>query len=291
MTFPYTLDELRFSGRNINDHILNCFERTFQSFEQVIKNVNQQVKTYNDDLHETCTQLLRRRKQKAEDFFFIADALEIPILLSENAPNTKPVQLKRVQRTAPVRPAAIPAETQWTIRDSDYSNINDIIYTYGTTMEKTARTYYGNNEEELRDHLLAALNTHYENTTGETFRKIGKTDLHIEFKNKAAFIGECKLWSGEKIFDSAIRQVINYSTWRDVKVSVVIFNKENKSFPGILEKIDHWVKDKTVSYKQPHPNFWKTKYHRDDMNIDIELSILAFDLFVDKTQFKDKRYE
>lgn len=69
----------------------------------------------------------------------------------------------------------------------------------GTSMEKTARTYYNNQEEELRDILLAALNTHYESATGETFRKIGKTDIQIEFENKAAFIGECKIWGGERL--------------------------------------------------------------------------------------------
>lgn len=83
----------------------------------------------------------------------------------------------------------------------------------GTTMEKTARTYFANTEEELRDHLLATLNTHYEAVTGETFRKIGKTDIYIEFENNAAFIGECKIWHGESLFKTAIQQVLNYSTW------------------------------------------------------------------------------
>lgn len=161
----------------------------------------------------------------------------------------------------------------------------------GTTMEKTARTYFSNNEEELRDHLLAALNTHYEAATGETFRKIGKTDIHIEFENRAAFIGECKIWNGERLFQGAIQQVINYSTWRDLKVSVIIFNKDNQSFPAILSKIKSWADENTVSYIQPQANIWKCKYHRQDMNVDIKLTILAFDLFIDKRQFKDARYE
>ena len=161
----------------------------------------------------------------------------------------------------------------------------------GTTMEKTARTYFANTEEELRDHLLATLNTHYESATGETFRKIGKTDIHIEFENKAAFIGECKIWHGERLFQGAIQQVINYSTWRDMKVSVIIFNKENQSFSAIISKIKSWADSNTVSYTQPQANIWKCKYHRQDMNVDIQLMILAFDLYVDKSQFKDSRYE
>ncbi|MFR3882620.1 MAG: hypothetical protein ACLTX6_10210 [Lachnospiraceae bacterium] len=91
-------------------------------------------------------------------------------------------------------------------------------------------------KKNSRDHLLATLNTHYELATGETFRKIGKTDIHIEFENKAAFIGECKIWHGERLFQGAIQQVINYSTWRDMKVSVIIFNKKiNHSLQSYLK--------------------------------------------------------
>lgn len=179
--------------------------------------------------------------------------------------------------------------SEYSISNADYENINNIIMMSGTTMEKTARTYYRNNEEELRDHLLATLNTHYDNATGETFRKIGKTDIHIEFENKAAFIGECKIWHGEKLFADAVQQVMNYSTWKDIKVSVVIFNKENQSFQGIVSKIDSWVKENTKSFSKKKTNMWACEYYRSDMKVMVKLNILAFDLYVDKTQFRDER--
>ncbi|MBQ8624219.1 MAG: hypothetical protein IJ424_07620 [Oscillospiraceae bacterium] len=210
---------------------------------------------------------------------------------SKNAPNTKPIQLKRIVRQPSVKPTVKPSTPEPYISDSDYENINNIISMCGTTMEKTARTYFANTEEELRDHLLAALNTHYEAATGETFRKIGKTDIHIEFENKAAFIGECKIWRGEHLFQGAVQQVINYSTWRDLKVSVIIFNKENQSFPAILSKIKSWADANTISYVQSQTNIWKCKYHRQDMNVDIQLTVLAFDLYVDKSKFNDIRYK
>jgi hypothetical protein len=71
---------------------------------------------------------------------------------------------------------------------------------------------------------------------------------------------------------------------------VIIFNKENKSFHSILSKIKTWADMNTVSYSQPQANIWKRKYHRQDMNVDIQLTILSFDLYVDKSQFKDSRY-
>ena len=178
---------------------------------------------------------------------------------------------------------------EYLIKDIDYKNINKIITMSGTTMEKTARTYYLNNEEELRDHLLATLNTHYENATGETFRKIGKTDILIEFENKAAFIGECKIWHGITQFNEAIQQLCNYSTWRDGKVSLVVFNKKNKNFQGILKVVKDWIDSSTKSYSMVLPNVWQCKFYRSDMQVEIDLNIAVFDLYVDESQFKDIR--
>lgn len=290
LDFEYTKQELQDKGEAMTEYVQKQFDNKFGSYRTMIGNVNAEVASFNDGLVASAMRLLEERKKKADSLSAISKALQIPLTASKNSPNTKPMPLKRIVRNPSAKPTIKPATPESCISDGDYENINNIISMCGTTMEKTARTYYANGEEELRDHLLAALNTHYEAVTGETFRKIGKTDIHIEFENKAAFIGECKIWHGESLFQGAIQQVINYSTWRDLKVSVIIFNKENQSFPAILSKIKSWVDANTVSYTQPQANIWKCKYHRQDMNVDIQLTILAFDLYVDKTQFKDNRY-
>ena len=272
------------------EYVQNQFDNEFRSYKTMIGNVNIEVASFNNGLATSAMRLLEERKKKADSFSAISNALQIPLTTSKNAPNTKPIQLKRIVRQPSAKPMTKPITPEPYISDSDYENINNIIAMCGTTMEKTARTYFANTEEELRDHLLAALNTHYEAATGETFRKIGKTDIHIEFENKAAFIGECKIWHGEHLFQGAIQQVINYSTWRDLKVSVIIFNKDNQSFPAILSKIKSWADTNTVSYTQPQANIWKCKYHRQDMNVNIQLTVLAFDLYIDKSQFRDTRY-
>lgn len=291
LEFEYTKQELQEKGDAMADYVQRQFEHEFERYKKMIDYVNTDVLSYNDNLYSAGLRLLEKRKKKADSFLNISAALQIPLTVSKNAPNTKPIELKRIVRQPPSKPKVIPAVPEYCISDNDYENINNIISLFGTTMEKTARTYYANTEEELRDHLLAALNTQYPKVTGETFRKIGKTDILIEFDNKAAFIGECKIWHGEQMFQGAIQQVINYSTWRDVKVSVIIFNKENKSFYSILDKIKNWADKSAVSYTQPQANIWRCKYHRQDMNVDIQLTILAFDLYVDKSQFKDVRYD
>lgn len=290
LDFEYTKQELQNKGEAMAEYVQNQFDNEFRSYKTMIGNVNIEVASFNNGLATSAMRLLEERKKKADSFSAISNALQIPLTTSKNAPNTKPIQLKRIVRQPSAKPMTKPITPEPYISDSDYENINNIIAMCGTTMEKTARTYFANTEEELRDHLLAALNTHYEAATGETFRKIGKTDIHIEFENKAAFIGECKIWHGEHLFQGAIQQVINYSTWRDLKVSVIIFNKDNQSFPAILSKIKSWADTNTVSYTQPQANIWKCKYHRQDMNVNIQLTVLAFDLYIDKSQFRDTRY-
>ena len=286
----YTKKELQDQGDAMLQYVQKEFENKFGSYKEMIGYVNDDVKSYNDKLADSAMRLLEERKNKAEAFSAISATLEIPLIRSKNAPNIKPIPLKRVNRKPAVRPTSTPIIPEACISDDDYENINSIIAMCGTTMEKSARTYFSSLEEELRDILLATLNTHYKEATGETFRKIGKTDILIEFENKAAFIGECKIWHGDHVFQGAIQQVLNYSTWRDLKVSVIIFNKENRSFSAILSKINTWVDTHTKKYTRPQMNIWKCIFYRQDMNIDIQLTILAFDLYVDKSQFKDRRY-
>ena len=291
LDFEYTKQELQEKGEAMLEYVQKQFDHDFRNYKTMISNVNTEVASYNNSLNASALRLLEERKKKADSLAAISAALQIPLKPSKNAPNTTPIPLKRLARQPSAKPAVTPVTPEPYISDSDYDNINNIIAMCGTAMEKTARTYYANGEEELRDHLLATLNTHYEAATGETFRKIGKTDINIEFENKAAFIGECKIWHGESVFQGAVQQVLNYSTWKDLKVSVIIFNKKNQSFHPILAKIKSWADTNAVSYTQPKANIWKCKYHRQDMNVDIQLTIMAFDLYVDKSQFKDARYE
>ena len=107
----------------------------------------------------------------------------------------------------------------------------------GRTFETTPKTYSVHGEEELRDILLANLNGHYQgDASGETFRRSGKTDIRIEADDRAAFVAECKIWAGTKALSEAIDQLLGYLTWRDCKAALVVFNKNNSKFSGLLEK-------------------------------------------------------
>lgn len=256
------------------------FQREFSSYRTMIGYVNADANGYNAGLKKIAEKALSERKEKASKFAQFSKLLEIPLKRSSNAPNATPIQLKRINKTPPVKPAYKAALPEYGIRVEDYTNINNIIFMCGSSMENTARTYSAFEEEQLRDQILATLNTHYENTTGETFRKAGKTDILIEFENKAAYIGECKIWHGDKVFAEAIKQLMSYATWRDGKVSLIIFNKHNKNFQGILSKINEWVQNNAISHISNRNNMWSCKYYRSDQEATVELCILAFDLHI-----------
>ena len=148
-------------------------------------------------------------------------------------------------------------------------------------MEATSRTFNKNNEEELRDFIISTLGTHYvDSVTGETFRKIGKTDIHVIFENKSAFIGECKIWHGIKKFKDAIEQVFGYSTWKDRKISLIIFNKDNKDFNSILDVIESWIKENTKKATKEKANMWKCLMYKEESNSDIQIAIQVYDISI-----------
>ena len=82
---------------------------------------------------------------------------------------------------------------------------------------------------------MAALNAIYKgDATGEAFRNAGKTDICIERDNRAAFVAECKMWTGKKAVGNAITQLDSYLTWRDCKTALIYFVRR-KDFMKVLE--------------------------------------------------------
>jgi len=112
-------------------------------------------------------------------------------------------------------------------------------------MEKKPALYIGKDEEGLRDQFLFVLETRYVGITasGETFNRSGKTDILLKYAQDGSnlFVGECKLWHGIKEFHEAINQLFDrYLTWRDSKVALIFFVKNN-DFTKVLECVKEQI--------------------------------------------------
>ena len=217
----------------------------------------EQVEHYNSTLHALIRESIALRQERLKKHEGIADSLGIPLKRSSEAPSVKQIPIKRtlVKPLPPSPKSGFQPEPG--ITDEDYEHILSVIRHVGRTFEATPKTYAVHDEGELRDIILANLNGHYQGgATGETFRRTGKTDIRIEDQDRAAFVGECKVWRGPKELLAAVDQLFSYLTWRDCKASIIIFNKHNAKFTEIMDKIPETL--------QSHKNFKRALDQRRD---------------------------
>lgn len=272
---------------NLKEFIKTEFSKDFSKYVEMIEYVNSDISEYNKSLESTIKTLLENRLKKAKDYINVRKKLDIPLELNSNAPNIKPIRLKKVKKNKSREfPKLKSSPIEYSISDNDYENIKNIINLTCISMEKLARTFCKFQEEELRDVILSNLNTHYQNNaTGETFNKRGKTDIHIPFENKSAYIGECKIWAGKEQFLAAIDQLFSYMRWRDTKTSLIIFNKKNKDFPKLIETIDDLLSkhELKVNKIKLDKNSWqcKLKKSKDSTEI-VDINIVVYDLYIEK---------
>jgi hypothetical protein len=126
------------------------------------------------------------------------------------------------------------------------------------------------------------LNGQYQGqATGETFNSSGKTDILIRYEDKNIFIAECKISKGAKEFNSAIDQLLGYTSWRDTKTAIIIFNR-NKNTSQVIAKIPEIV-EAHENYKRriryDHESAFRYIFgQKNDKNREIILTVLVFDV-------------
>lgn len=283
-SLEYTKSELQRS-ENSNEIVQKGFQQEIDTYFKTIETINQEVRSYNNGLSNIVKKYLEARLQKANDYLQMRERLELPLKLNVNAPNTKPIVLKKVKKKKEISfPSKKEPEKNYEISDVHYENIKSIISLACVSMEKTARTFSKLLEEELRDIILSNLNTHYQGTaSGETFNKVGKTDIYIPFENKAAYVAECKIWHGSKKFVEAVDQLCSYTTWRETKTSLIIFNKENKDFESLLDSIDQTLKasDRSKNIIRLEHNQWQGVFSKESDSKDtLTINVMAYDLYI-----------
>jgi len=206
------------------EEIKREIESTLSNIREYLKNSKNNVDAHNQQLRGYIKQHVASRRERLERHAEVAKALNIPLRKKTGAPDLSALPIKRkLIKPLPSVPTK-PAEPG--IRKEDYEHILNVIRHEGRSFEATPCTFLKHDEEELRDIILAHLNGHYEgDASGETFRRAGKTDIRIEFDNRAAFVGECKVWRGQEQFRKAINQLLGYLTWRDCKAALIVFNR------------------------------------------------------------------
>lgn len=183
------------------------------------------IEQHNAGLREQALQAIRARKQRVLGDHDYLDQLGIPVRRRADAPTTFAAPgIERRPAPKPEPKSPKPQLLEPVMIGDLYEHVIKVIRSMGRAMERTPGIYNAHDEEQLRDQLLAMLNSHYEGqATGETFNAAGKTDILVRFEDRNVFIGECKWWSGPADFLKALEQLLGYSTWRDTKLALVMF--------------------------------------------------------------------
>jgi len=264
----------------IRSHIDDNLNR----IERWLTRANREVAPFNTGLMSTALHPLQARRHKLQQDHAIAEAVGFPIRSRAGAPDAYrvPVQRKKLPelsvktsgRAAPPDP-----HLDWTA----YEGILDTIGSMVRVLELSPKAFAKMDEESMRFMLLVPLNIHYEGqATGETFNYDGKTDIIIKVGGRNIFVAECLIWDGPEYFRSKIEQLLGYTSWRDNKTAIIIFNR-NKNLSAVLAQIPDLVrrhsnfKREIAGYKN-ETGFRFALHHRDDKNREFTLTVLVFDV-------------
>jgi hypothetical protein len=264
------------------EQIRNDFQREFSGVNQYLGWQSSQVGEYNSQLFNRIVEAIEKRKQKLLKDPGLIASIGFPVRKRTDAPKTYAAPVTRRQLPISKPTVSKPYEPELALEEAEYEHILNVISQMVTVMERSPHAFSTMREEDLRQHFLMQLNGQYEGqATGETFNYQGKTDILIRVNNKNVFIAECKFWTGEKGFLETIDQILSYTSWRDTKTAIVIFNR-NKDFSKMLEKIvpaAHSHKNFVNQVQYSHASGYRFIFSNpNDIQRQLSLTVLAFDV-------------
>jgi hypothetical protein len=262
------------------------FEGQMKLLRGCVGHSSNQVAVFNSHLETNIRAAIAGRRQRLAKHSGLADLLDIPLAARPGAPSVKPIQIET--KPLPKLPVAPKSglKPEPGISVETYERILSIIRHEGRTFETTPGAGSKLDEEELRSILLAHLNGHFQGkAAGEVFRRTGKTDIRIEEDNRAAFVGECKVWGGQAQVAGDIDQLLSYLTWRDSKAALIVFSKTVKAFSGVQESLMDGVRRHPRFVKEvasPEGGEWRVvmRSAEDDGRL-VTVQIFAFNLYLE----------
>lgn len=270
---------------NDPERIKNQYNQEVNYLTSNYSNIRNNCETFNNGLEATIKHSIDFRKQQILRKNNLLSSLGVPIKKKDGIAETFSVPNPKLKEKIIVKPIVYEKDfkPEPALDGNNYQKILKIINDVGKNFERLPSTYKGKSEEDIRDHILLILDPNFElgSAGGETFNKIGKTDISLRYDSSVVFVAECKYWKGEKVFLKTIDQLLGYLTWRNSKVAVINF-VQNAEFTDVLDKVKLSI--------TTHPNFLKElrqsdetwfnyKFHlTGDRNRELDLAVISFHL-------------
>jgi hypothetical protein len=247
------------------------FDQTISKIEKALNNLRANFDQYNREIKDNARRQLQARRKKLLARSESRFRARLPLKERSNSPRTyaPPEIRRRIKPSLPPKSTA-PFKPEPALLSDDYEHILKVLEDMAQVMERSPSAFRSMDEESIRWILLVPLNGHYEGqATGETFNYSGKTDVLLRVEGKNIFIAECKYWDGPKKLLEALDQLLAYSSWRDTKVALIIFNRR-RNFSAVLEVIVPTI-SQHPNFKRSMPSEGETKFrfvlsHKDDLH-------------------------
>lgn len=258
-------------------------DRSLAQIRDSLNYVRQAVEAFNRSIRALAKGRLDARRKKLLSDRGLVEAIGFPLKRRADAPATYVVPT--VRRKPPVSQPAVSRaafKPDPTISMEEYEHVLEIMSNMAQVLEKSPATFKDLDEEAIRTHFLVQLNGQYQGqASGETFNAQGKTDILIKHEGKNIFVAECKFWAGPKKLLETMDQLLRYTTWRDTKTALIIFNR-NKDFSAVLASIKETV-PAHKAFKREAPVSSESSFrcvlsHPDDKNREIIVTIMAFEV-------------
>jgi hypothetical protein len=275
-----------------NDALLIETDATERAIDDALREVrfwlggrNRDIEEGNASLPARIGAVWKRKRDGLEahmgELKRLLETLKVPLHQSASAP--KPVSLQ--SRTKEIRPPNVPAKSKEPelVRE-DMLGVIRFVESYSRQLEVTPIVYSKLPEEALRDLVLGMLNVNYPGSTGESFSKLGKTDMLLRVGGEGSLVVECKKWRGQKSYGDSLVQLFGYLTWRHSYGILLTFCTGNDMTAVIARAITSMRDQASLASASVHhqsgSRFSSTHIHPQDRAKTIEVFHLFVDLFV-----------
>ena len=261
-----------------SDSINKQFDANIATLEDGVARVEKNVTPFNAALRNVIIARLAHRIETAKKTRETTQGLKYPLRRRDNAPETFRLPEKPKQLT----PKPVKVDKSYVLDEADYQNILKICESMSLVMERSPSVFIEAGEEHIRVHYLVQLNGQYQGeATGETFNHVGDTDILIRHENKNVFVAECKFWGGYEAMKKTADQLLGYTTWRDTRTALIIFNR-NLDFTNVISEAQRAMKDHQ-HYKSGPAEESETRLryifsHPEDKQRDIIVTLLLFNM-------------
>lgn len=217
------------------EEVKRRLDSELKKLQEHLRWVQRDVHSHNNNIRGHVHQTIEARQKRLLDNQNLVASLGYPLKQRSDIPTTYVVpDVKRKAVPTPPPASTAPFAPEPVLSDKIYEQILTVLSNMVQVMEQSPSAFATMGEEDLRTHFLVQLNGQFEGrASGETFHGNGKTDILLRDQDKSIFIAECKFWKGPASLTKAIDQLLDYTTWRDAKAALLVFNR-NKDFTSVV---------------------------------------------------------